>query len=81
MSIRIDPIDDDQVSPEIKQYFNTAEQRGAPNSTFLRILARDPNSVKVFYQAWDDIFYGGRLDHGLKEIIRVRMARLRNCGY
>ena len=81
MTIRVTPVDDMQVSPEVKQYFDTAEQRGAPNSTFLRILARDPNSVKVFYQAWDDIFYGGKLDHGFKEMIRVRMARLRNCGY
>lgn len=80
--MRIKSIDDNNlVSDKIRTYFETAEDRGAPNSTFLRVLARDPNSVNVFFEAWDKIFYGGQIDHGLKEILRVRMARLRNCGY
>ncbi len=82
MSLRIALIEDDNaVSDKIQNYFKTAEVRGAPNSRFLRLLARDPNSVRVFYEAWDNIFYGGKIDHSFKEIIRVRMARLRNCDY
>lgn len=81
MTIRIQPLDASQASAKMQTYFQTAEQRGAPNAMFLRLLARDPNSVDVFYEAWDKIFYGGSLEHSLKEIIRVRMARLRNCGY
>lgn len=81
MPQRIDSIEDRQVTPEIKKYFQIAEKRGAPNPTLLRILARDPLSLSVFYDAWNEIFYGGRVDHGLKEIVRVRMARVRGCGY
>jgi alkylhydroperoxidase family enzyme len=81
MAPRIQPVEDAQVSPEVRQYFQTAEERGAPNATLLRILAREPNSLHVFYDSWNDIFYKGRVDHGLKEIVRVRMARLRGCGY
>ena len=81
MALRIDPVDDTQVSDEVRRYFQIAEERGAPNATFLRILARDPDSMRVFYDAWNDIFYGGRIAQSLKEIVRVRMARLRGCGY
>ena len=81
MPARIDPVENEQVSEEIQGFFKTAEQRGAPNETFLRILANNPESVTVFYDAWDTVFYGGEIDHALKEIMRVRMARLRNCGY
>lgn len=81
MTSRIMPAGDGQVTSKIKDYFQVAEERGAPNEKFLRILARNPESVTVFFEAWDTVFYGGALEHSLKEIMRVRMARLRNCGY
>jgi alkylhydroperoxidase family enzyme len=79
---RIDPIDEQAASEKTRRHFAVAEERGAPNSTLLRILARDPRSMSAFYDSWNSVFYDGeRLDHGLKEIVRVRMARLRDCGY
>lgn len=81
MAPRIEPIDDQLAPEEVREHFRTAEERGAPNATLLRILARDPQSVETFSTAWDRSFYGGRVEHGLKEIMRVRMARLRGCGY
>lgn len=81
MAPRIRPVDDANVSLEVRQAFKTAETRGAPNSTLLRILARDPESMRIFYDAWTKSFYGGRIDHTLKEIVRVRMAELRGCHY
>lgn len=81
MAPRIQPVEDSQVAADIKERFEIAEQRGAPNSMLLRILAREPKSLRVFYDSWNDIFYKGIVDHGLKEIVRVRMARLRGCGY
>lgn len=81
MAPRIPPVNDETVSPEVREYFRLAEKRGAPNSTLLRILARDPQSLKTFYDGWIRSFYGGRIDHTLKEIVRVRMAELRGCHY
>jgi alkylhydroperoxidase family enzyme len=82
MAARIEPVDETTVDPRVRAHFALAEERGAPNSTLLRILARDPNSLSAFYGAWNRVFYeGDQLDHGLKEIVRVRMARLRDCGY
>ena len=81
MAARIRPIEDTQVSHQMRQYFALAEERGAPNATLLRILARDPWSLQTFYDAWNRSFYQGKLDHLLKELMRVRMARLRRCAY
>jgi alkylhydroperoxidase family enzyme len=82
MAPRIEPIDESVAPKETRAHFKVAEERGAPNSTLLRILARDPNSMGAFYDAWNTVFYdGAQMDHGLKEVVRVRMARLRDCGY
>jgi alkylhydroperoxidase family enzyme len=82
MAPRIEPIDESAAPEETRTHFKVAEERGAPNSTLLRILARDPNSMSAFYDAWNTVFYdGAQMDHGLKEVVRVRMARLRDCGY
>lgn len=82
MAQRIASVDENEVTAEAKEYFATAERRGAPNPTLLRILALDPASLSIFYDAWNRSFYGSQLvDHGLKEIVRVRMARVRGCGY
>lgn len=81
MPPRIAPVDPGQVSPQVRGYFDLAEERGAPNATLLRILARDPRSLHIFYDAWIESFYQGRVEHELKELVRVRMARLRGCQY
>ncbi len=82
MPARIPPVEDADVSPDVQRHFKIAEERGAPNALLLRILARDPNSLSAFYDAWNASFYDGpHVDHALKEIVRVRMARLRDCGY
>ena len=81
MAERVRPVDEKAVDEQIRRIFDDAERRGAPNSTLLRILARQPKSLRAFYDGWQDTFYGGEVPHTLKELVRVRMARLRNCGY
>lgn len=82
MAARIEPIDEATAPEATRRNFAIAEERGAPNSKLLRILARDPRSMSAFYDSWNSVFYDGeRLGHGLKEMVRVRMARLRMCGY
>jgi hypothetical protein len=82
MAQRIDSVEDDAVSAAVREAFAVAEERGAPNATLLRIMARDPDSMHTFYDAWNRSFYDSALvDHELKELMRVRMARTRDCGY
>jgi len=81
MAIRISPVDDRAIGDDIRRAFDDAAARGAPNPTLLRILARHPVALRAFYSGWQDTFYRGIVQHSLKELMRVRMARLRNCGY
>jgi alkylhydroperoxidase family enzyme len=81
MAPRIEAIDETSVDEQTRRTFEDAERRGAPNSTLLRILARHPKGLRAFYDGWQDTFYSGNVSHTLKELMRVRMARLRNCGY
>ena len=81
MAVRIQPIDERTVDDEVRRAFDDAAVRGAPNPVLLRILARHKNALTAFYSGWQRLFYGGLVDHPLKELMRVRMARLRNCGY
>ncbi len=81
MAIRISPVADEALDADVRRAFDDAAARGAPNPTLLRILARHPVALHAFYSGWQDTFYRGIVEHPLKELMRVRMARLRNCGY
>ncbi|GBD08486.1 hypothetical protein HRbin22_00726 [Candidatus Thermoflexus japonica] len=81
MAPRIPPIHPDRMDPDMRRYFERAEARGAPNALLLRLMAWDPNSLRIFYEAWEAAFYGGRVEHSLKELMRIRMALLRGCRY
>lgn len=81
MAQRIDAIDDGAASPAVRDMFAVAEERGAPNSTLLRIMARDPDSLETFHTSWNRSFYDSTLvEHELKELMRVRMARTRDAA-
>ncbi|MGH7904735.1 MAG: hypothetical protein ACREPA_11530 [Candidatus Dormibacteraceae bacterium] len=81
MSPRVNPVAEDTISPATARAFADAAARGAPNPTLLRILARQPRAMNAFYSGWQETFYAGDVEHTLKELMRVRMARLRGCGY
>lgn len=81
MTVRIGPVAEGALTDDVRQAFADAAARGAPNPTLLRILARHPAALRAFYAGWQDTFYGGVVEHPLKELMRVRMARLRTCSY
>ncbi|HYM92178.1 MAG TPA: hypothetical protein VEW91_11140, partial [bacterium] len=70
MGIRIHPVDERKVDERVRQAFADAASRGAPNPTLLRILARHPVALQAFYAGWQDTFYGGIVEHPLKELMR-----------
>ncbi len=67
--------------PEIQALIRQAEQRGAPDPNFFRIMGHRPELCKKFYDFWVESFNRGLLDHRLKEIIRVKMSRNVSCIY
>jgi len=44
-------------------------------------MGHNPELAKSMYVAWGTVFQTGRVDHKLKEIIRVKLSRAADCNY
>jgi len=67
--------------PELLALMARGEALGVPDSLFPRILARSPAHAKAVLHALLLSHAGGGVDHKLKEIIRVQLARTAGDGY
>lgn len=79
-NVRLLEIDEIQ-DPEIRELIRLAEERGAPDPNFFRIMGHAPTLCKKVYETWHEAFNSGALDHRLKELIRVKMSRYVACTY
>ena len=61
--------------PELLELIERCERLGVPDSLFPRILARVPDYAKALLRAMLLSHTEGNVDHKLKEIIRVQLAR------
>lgn len=78
----IDPLDAGQIrDPELQELIRRCEVLGVPDSVFPRILARAPAHAKALLRALLFSHAEGNVDHRLKEIIRVRLARIAGDPY
>ena len=66
-----------QLAPFIKK----ALESKAPDPAFLAIMGHNPELAKSMYIAWGTVFQTGKVDHKLKEIIRVKLSRAVDCNY
>jgi hypothetical protein len=53
----------------------------APDPAFHAIQGHNPSLSRALYMAWTTVFTTGKVDHGLKEIIRVQLSRAAFCNY
>jgi AhpD family alkylhydroperoxidase len=67
--------------PEIAAQLEVARQRGAPRPESQAVRAHVPAILASFSATWDASFYGGRLDHRIKELARMYVARTVDCAY
>lgn len=78
----IEPLTPGQIDdPEIRQLIERCEQLGVPDALFPRILARVPGYAKAVLRAMLLSHAEGGVDHKLKEIIRVQLARTAGDTY
>ena len=54
-------------------------QPGQPNST--RVRAHAPDVLDAFTAYYEHLWRSGRVDAGIKELVRMRCATLNECGY
>jgi len=67
---------EDITDPELNELIKRAAALGVPDTLFPRILARSPEHAKVLMRALLLSHAGGAVDHRLKEVIRVLLARI-----
>jgi alkylhydroperoxidase family enzyme len=78
----IEPLKAEEIrDPEIRALIARCEALGVPDALFPRILARVPAYAKALLRALLVSHAEGNVDHKLKEIIRVRLARTAGDSY
>ena len=78
----IEPLEQSQISdPELLALMARAEALGVPDALFTRIVARVPSYAKVLLNALIVSHGQGNVDHRLKEIIRIQLARFAGDSY
>jgi alkylhydroperoxidase family enzyme len=67
--------------PEMKELIARSEALGVPDDLFPRIAARSPDLAKPFMRALIMSHAEGNVDHRLKEIMRILLARFAQDRY
>jgi hypothetical protein len=67
--------------PEIRAFIEEAEMVGTPRPEIQLIRAHVPGVIKSFVHTWKNVFKSGIVDHELKELLRLRVARSLDCTY
>jgi AhpD family alkylhydroperoxidase len=67
--------------PELVSYLEDSRKYGTPRLESQAIRAHVPAVLRTFNQSWQQVFREGVLDHGIKELARVFIAKSLDCGY
>lgn len=79
---RMAPLDlADIKDPEIHELIVECEEFGVPDRLFVQIFARQPEQMKGMLRAMLVSHRDGSVDHKLKEIIRIQIARFAEDPY
>ena len=79
---RISYVDPDSVTePDLARYLDDARAHGTPRLESQAIRAHVPAVLRTFSESWQQIFREGVLDHRVKELARVFIAKSLECGY
>ena len=78
----VEPLPREEIrDPELLALIARCERLGVPDSLFPRILARVPGYAKALLRAMLLSHAEGNVDHKLKEVIRVQLARRAGDAY
>jgi len=78
----VEPLAPESITdPELRELIARCEQLGVPDALFPRILAHVPAYAKAVLRAMLMSHAEGNVDHRLKEIVRVQLARFAGDPY
>ncbi|MBO6783174.1 MAG: hypothetical protein JJ899_07880 [Alphaproteobacteria bacterium] len=73
---RLAPLDVSEITdPELLDLLRQSEELGVPDALFVRAFARSPDQLKPMLDVMLSSLRDGNVDHKLKEIIRIQLAR------
>lgn len=79
---RISYVDPESITdPELRAYLDASREHGTPRLESQAIRAHVPELLRTFNQTWQATFREGVLDHSVKELARVFIAKTLECGY
>lgn len=78
----IQPVPMDQIEDaELRDLIKRCDELGVPDATFGQILAHKPEQAKTSLNVMLHCHFEGTVDHKLKEIIRIQLARFAEDAY
>ena len=79
---RISYVDPSSVAdPELVAILEESRRHGTPRLESQAIRAHVPAVLRTFSESWQQVFREGVLDHRVKELARVFIAKTLDCGY
>jgi alkylhydroperoxidase family enzyme len=82
MKTHVAPLPLEEITdPELRELIDRCLALGVPDALFPRILARVPNYAKALLRAMLLSHAEGNVDHKLKEVMRVQLARFAGDPY
>jgi alkylhydroperoxidase family enzyme len=67
--------------PELDRIIEASRQLSTPKPAWYQTLASNPLVAKAFAHYWDAVFRNGRVEHEIKELMRICVAQLLGCGF
>jgi alkylhydroperoxidase family enzyme len=67
--------------PELDLIVENSRRLSTPRPAWYQTLASNPQVAKAFARYWDTVFRGGRVEHEIKELMRIYVARLLGCSF
>lgn len=67
--------------PELAGFIEDSRKYGTPRVESQAIRAHVPEVLRTFNRSWQAVFREGVLDHNIKELARVYVAKTLECGY
>lgn len=79
---RIEPLDPAAVTdPELRGVLERAERLSTPKPAWYLTLGHDPEMAVGYARFWDLTHRGGRVEHTVKELMRIAISTLLGCEF
>jgi AhpD family alkylhydroperoxidase len=77
---RIEPIAPNENQTRVNRILAATASTGTPDARLIRVLGKGELGAR-WLEFFSEVMTGGKLPHRLKELVRIRMSVVEECGY